>query len=121
MIPYISCPICKSKFRRISHNQYWWEEMCTNPSGIDYCQYYSSSFEDQELSYFNFYTKRFSIYSYCSGYHDKDYIGKTYVYYRKFPRGQPTQHPMIIFNNFIIDFDNLEGLDTKLGKLSLFT
>lgn len=118
MIPLTKCPGCNSPFKRINHNARWHEELCIKRCPLDYTQYHQTSFDDNAIGYFTFYTEDFQVYVYIDHFGMKDLI---YVYHRVFPRGENTQKPVFILPRFEIDFLKLEDYNKKWKVWNTFS
>src|SRR5574338_870269 len=128
MKPFKVCPHCQDNLvqnhRMNQQSKNWWEEHCcrlhnsVNPCPIEFRQHYKESFADEELQYIHFQTQDFNIYCYF----ERDHLwpGKTYVYHKKFPRGETTQKPFLIVKNFPINFENVELVNQKFKKFVPF-
>jgi hypothetical protein len=117
------CPVCKTQDKLKHHlpSKYFYQISCKNQYDIcGFHQYPINSFEDQEIKYFSFYTKDFNIYVYGENENNRSAINLTHIYYRKFPRGQSVQSPLITWENWYPDFNNLTQLNNKLNILSTF-
>jgi len=119
MKPLINCPGCNAKLVNNTVYSYIHEQHCIDRCGMHYMQYFITSIDDLELKYMRFYTKNFLVYSYSKI--DLLYTSQTHIYNRVFPRGQTVQGPLLKLNDFIVDFDNIDKLDSKLKTLSIFS
>lgn len=94
--------------------------MCQARCDSDFSQFFLSSFEDDNLSYANFYTKDFKLYFYFPNYYNVEMRNKMYVYHRVFPRGEAVQNVQIISKIPETDFKNLDKLNNKLKIWTIF-
>lgn len=117
------CPICKTQ-DKLTHNlpsNYFYQISCKNQHDIcGFNQYPANSFKDQEIKYFHFYTQDFCCYVYGEDKDNGSIINKTHIYYRLFSKNNPVQRPIITWENWYPDFDNLEKLNQKLKVLATF-
>ena|SRR5271165_4382310 len=131
------CPICSRRgidngWKHINHNSIWWEYKCgtyftQEETVCEFSQYFFKSYEDPELKYYQFYTKDYHVYVYSDDFGIKKQTigltnpnGQTYFYHRKFPRGENTRGPFQVWDQFPIDWDNLDKLNDKLNLYKKF-
>jgi hypothetical protein len=124
MIPFKLCPnpTCNGKFTQVSYNQGWWEEVCYNVDcDLNFRQYFPLSFEDKELLYITFHTKRFNVYAYFPG-TNSSLAGLTHFYHLDF-KDKTVQSPIATLKTSILEFDfnNIDKLDSKFFTLSIFS
>lgn len=120
MKPLKQCPHCNIPLDRFQYNERWFQEHCPKSiqCPIKYYQYYAHSFDDKELSYVTFHTKKFSVYAYFDSH--EGFRNTFYIYSVDFPRGAQSQPPLFKVEAFEIDFNNLDKLDRRWNNLSLF-
>jgi hypothetical protein len=113
------CPICRSlkPFKKHNPNHILWQASCVNPN-CGFFQYFVNSFEEDIITYFQFFTDDFNIYVY--GERMSSIKNITHIYHRVFSKGVFTQMPLISWENWYPDFDNLDKLNNKLKTLALF-
>lgn len=127
MKPFKKCPSCNSFFiKNDSSIESFVLESCekacvTSASpcenhncNIQFRQYYNEY--SNSLSYIQFYTKNFHIFSYFLGMFE----GETHIYPKISPREQDLVEPIFVIKDLIIDFNNIDKLDQKYKTLSLF-
>lgn len=110
MIPLTKCPGCQAKFKCISHNARWHQEMCKKRCSVDYSQYHKIDFNDNDIGYFTFYTEDFHVYVYIDHFGLKDII---HIYHKVFPREELTQKYAFAIPRFEIDFSKLDYYNNK--------
>ena len=128
------CPICAHQghdygWKHINHNSSWWEFKCLGyyepkDSGCCFSQYFFKSHDDPECKYLNFNIKDYNVYLYSDQYDPEcnslNPNGKTYFFHKIFPRGESVQNPFQIWDQFVIDWNNLDKLNNKLNLLKKF-
>ena len=123
MKPFKQCPGCQGRLVRVSHSALWFEEYCinirTSNCKLNYQQFFSHSFEDQELRYVRLSTKRYNINYYCKDNY-KIEPNTLMAYYQTFPRGEYVMPPFLKLFNYILDMNKIDELDNKLHLLNKF-